>query len=325
MAAPRPASSASYLLPRYWPTWLLFGSLWLSARLPQRFLVPAGRITGRMLRWINPYRRSIVQRNLEICFSAQAPKQRADLLGKNFESLGISLLETATAAWAPAGKVRELGSIQGLEHLEAGLRKGRGAILLSGHFNSPDFCGRLLTQHLPVCFTYQEFRNPLFDSLMQRIRRRHCPALIHRHDMRGMIRALRDNQVLWYAPDQDQGERHSVFVPFFGKMAATLTTTTRLARLTGAAVLPLAIQRSPDNSSYRLTIHPAWKDYPGKSPTEDALRFNRMLESWIRISPEQYNWAHRRFKTRPDNETAPYPEKPRRIRRKQREANLKPG
>ncbi len=137
-------------------------------------------------------------------------------------------------------------------------------LLLSGHFCSLDFAGRILMNHHPACFTYQELRNRLLDQLTRKARTRNCKQLIHRHDIRGFIKALRAGEVVWYAPDQDQGRKNSVFAPLFGIPANTLNATTKLARLTGAAVMPFVIQRLPDAQGYAAENRTGPGEFPGR-------------------------------------------------------------
>jgi len=85
-------------------------------------------------------------------------------------------------------------------------------------------------------------------------------------------------------------------VPFFGIPAATNTATSRLARMTGAAVLPYFPERLPDGTGYRMVIQPALENFPTDDPIADAQRFNAILEAQIRRVPDQYLWLHRRFK-----------------------------
>ena len=92
---------------------------------------------------------------------------------------------------------------------------------------------------------------------------------------------------------------HSVFVPFFGIQAATLTATTRLARMSGAPVVPCYFHRV-GNEGYEIVLLPALEDFPGEDEVGDARRITALLEEQVRRSPEQYLWVHRRFKTRPD-------------------------
>jgi KDO2-lipid IV(A) lauroyltransferase len=85
-------------------------------------------------------------------------------------------------------------------------------------------------------------------------------------------------------------------VPFFGVPAATNTATSRLARMTGAAVLPYFQERLPGSQGYRAVIYPTLDNFPSEDPAADAERFNKLIEQQIRRAPEQYLWIHRRFK-----------------------------
>jgi len=267
---------------------------------------------------INPYRRLIVNTNLGLCFPQLDESERQQLYQRVVRSVGLSLVEEAVSLWAPDSFFDGRGTVQGLEHIKAAQAQGKGVLLLSGHFCSVDFAGRVLLRHHPVCFTYQELRNPVSNHILTNIRKKFAHRLIHRHDLRGFIKALKEGEVVWYAPDQSQERKNSVFAPFFGIQANTLTATTKLARITGAAVLPFEIVRLPDASGYVLTIRPALDNFPGENETADATRFNALLESQVREHPEQYLWLHRRFKKRPEGEQKLYPTKPRRARRMER-------
>ena len=290
----------------------------LVSLLPFCLQLAIGRWLGRILQLLSPYRRTIVRTNLELCFPDLGTRERQQLENRFYKSLGMSITETAAAMWGTDGLVNSAGSIEGLEHITAAQQQGKGVLLLSGHFCSLDFAGKILLSHQPVCFTYQELRNKLFDRIIREARNKFAHKMIHRHDLRGFIRALKSGEVVWYAPDQSQQGKNSVFAPFFGIQANTLTATTKLAKLTGAAVLPFAIQRLPGARGYALIIQPALENFPGEDETADAARFNAIIEAQVRENPEQYLWIHRRFKGRPEGEPKLYPAKPRRIKKKER-------
>lgn len=121
-----------------------------------------------------------------------------------------------------------------------------------------------------------------------------------------MLKVLRAGRAIWYAPDQDYGRKQSIFVPLFGIPAATVTATSKFARLGKAKVVPFTQQRLADGSGYRLVVHPPLEDFPGVSEEADCLRINRWIEQAVRECPAQYLWAHRRFKTRPEGEPKLY-------------------
>ncbi|MFO6011340.1 lipid A biosynthesis lauroyl acyltransferase, partial [Pseudomonas aeruginosa] len=169
----------------------------------------------------------------------------------------------------------------------------------------------LLGQVHSIDGMYREHDNPVFDYVQRRGRERHNldATAIEREDVRSMLKVLRGGRAIWYAPDQDYGAKQSLFVPLFGIPAATVTATTKFARLGRARVLPFTQSRLTDGSGYRLTIHPPLEDFPGESEEADCLRINQWVERCVRQQPEQYLWAHRRFKTRPPGEARLYPKR----------------
>jgi len=297
--------------------------MWLVVKLPFGAQQAVGRKLGLLFRLVSGYRRTVVNTNISLCFPELDTQQQAQLIKRTYESLGMSLVETAFAYWASDHEIGCYSTLEGLQHIEAAREQGKGVLLLSGHFCSLDFAGRVLALHHPVCFTYQKLRNKFLDTAIRKRRFETSEILINRFDTRGFIKALKNGHVVWYAPDQDQSRKNSVFAPFFGIPANTLTATTKLVKLTGAIVLPFHIRRLPGSEGYALTIEPALQDFPGESETEDATRFNAIIESQVRENPEQYLWMHRRFKTRPEKGEKLYPQKPRRIRKKRRRLRKK--
>lgn len=303
--SPRP-SPLRYLAPRYWPTWTMFGVLRLLVRLPWRWQMRAGTLIGRLAWHLARARRRIARTNLELCFPELTPTQRSALLRDHFDSLGRGVVETALCWWGDEQRLQHLTHIVGLHHLETAKARGKGVILLSAHFTTLELGGRLLALHAAFHVQYRRHKNPLFETVMRRARERRFEQAIARDDMRGFLRSLKAGNAVWYAPDQNHGGDHSLFAPFFGIPASTLTTPARIARISGAAVVPFYPMRAPDGSGYLLVLCPALENFPGDDALADATRLNRLLESVIREMPEQYLWVHRRFKTRPPGEPCPY-------------------
>jgi Kdo2-lipid IVA lauroyltransferase/acyltransferase len=144
---------------------------------------------------------------------------------------------------------------------------------------------------------------------MMRARIFHSEGIVLRDDPRSLVRALRKNKVVWYAPDQDFGRKTSVFAEFFGVQAATIPATARLVKMSGASVIPFVPRREKDGS-YTLTLSAALERFPVGDDIEDAQTINDIIEKEIRKSPEQYLWAHRRFKTQPDGKGLLYKKAP---------------
>ncbi|MFO1425097.1 MAG: LpxL/LpxP family Kdo(2)-lipid IV(A) lauroyl/palmitoleoyl acyltransferase [Candidatus Competibacteraceae bacterium] len=296
-----------FLAPRYWPVWLGLGLMKCMAALPFRWQLAAGGRMGRLLGKIARRRRRIAAINLELCFPEWSPAERNTLLEQHFAALGIGLFETAMAWWAPDEKLRGLARVEGAEHLERALAGGKGVILLTGHFTTLELGARFITWHQPFHAMYRSHKNPLYETVMRRERERRSrfPPLPH-EDLRGLLRAFRKGRAVWYAPDQNHGRRNSVFVPFFGIPACTITATSRLAALSGAAVVPYFPRRLAGTAGYEVVILPALEHFPGGDVTADTRRINELLEHYVRRAPDQYLWVHRRFKTRPPGSPSLY-------------------
>ncbi len=276
------------------------------AQLPYHWQFQTGKFIGAVMHLISQRRRHIAKINIKLCFPEFDEQQRRRLLKKHFASLGMSLVETAMSWWTPDARLRKLAWVEGLEHLEQALQQGKGAILLSAHFTNLEIGTHLLAIHTRFHAMYKAHKNPLFDTVMKRAREVRCEIAIPSDDVRGMLNSLKKNIAVWYASDQNYGLKHSVFVPFFAIPAATNPAPLRLARLSGAPIIPFMIQRRDEQGDYLLTLLPAMEDVPGEDIYQDLLRISRLIEAQVRKAPEQYLWVHRRFKDRPPGEAGFY-------------------
>lgn len=294
------------LNPKYWLIWLGAGVLWLCVQLPYRWQIAMGRMLGRMALPFSHHRRHVTQTNLKLCFPTLSDKALKTRLKQCFESAGIGIFETGMAWWMPTHRFSPLISIEGLRHLKQALEKQRGVLILAAHFTTLEFGGRALSLHTPYNGVYRPHKNPAFEWLMSKMREKHIHKAIWRNDVRQFMSSFKENIPVFYAPDQDYGRKHSIFVPFFGVMAATLTATSRIAKIGKTTVLPYFIYRRADGQGYIAKIHPPLENYPSNDPYQDALKINQLIEDAVLKHPEQYLWQHRRFKTRPEGEASLY-------------------
>lgn len=296
--------TASLLHPRYWPTWMALGTLRLFEPLPYALLLWLGRRVGDVLvRLPLPFVRT-AQRNLELCYPQAAAEERRRILREHFRSVGIGVFETAISWWSSDERIRKLTRLEGEDHLQAALAGGRGAILLSAHFTTLEIGARALCARVAASVMYRPTSNRVLERFLMRNRGKRAKRAIPRDDVRTLITALKDNEPVWYAPDQSYRKKGAQMVPFFGIPAATNTATSRLARMTGAAVLPYFPERLPGSQGYRMVIWPMLENFPGDDAVADAERFNKLIEAQVHRVPEQYLWIHRRFK----GLTAGYPD-----------------
>lgn len=296
-----------FMAPRYWPTWLVLGLMWSAAHLPFPVQMKLGQALGLLSYYFARARRHICEVNLRLCFPELSKSEQRQLVKRTFISNGIGLIEIAISWYRNPEDYRHRVAVSGLENLEAAMAEGRGVLLLCAHFTTLEIGGFLFTLFQNMDVTYRPNKNPLFQAAMFNGRIRHYKNVYDRRDARGAMRSLKAGRILWYAPDQDYGAKHSVFVPFFGNPAATITATSRFARIGNAAVVFFSHYRNQDNSGYHLEFSPAISDFPSGDEKADAMTTNRLVEDAIRKRPDQYLWLHKRFKTQEAGKAArPY-------------------
>jgi KDO2-lipid IV(A) lauroyltransferase len=284
------------LSPRYWPTWAGLGVLRLLSLLPFSAQLAVGTALGAMLRRLPIRFVRIARRNIDLCLPQLGAAERRRLLNRHFVSLGIALLEIAAAWWCPAARLARISTVEGMEHVRNALARGRGAILLTAHFTPLEIGGRIVAAATPVNIVYRPTDNEVLAHVLGRCRSRNGGHAIPRDDIRSMIAALKNNEVVWYAPDQSYRKKGAEMVSLFGIPAPTNTATSRIARMTGAAVLPYFVERLPGSAGYRVVIQPPLENFPSDCPRADAERFHRLIEAQVHAVPDQYLWIHRRFK-----------------------------
>ncbi|MCC6474252.1 MAG: lipid A biosynthesis acyltransferase [Burkholderiales bacterium] len=285
---------------------LLVGGMWLVHRLPLPVLSRIGSGLGSLLFLLARERRAVCEINLERCFPDMDPARRSRLAREHFRVLTRALLERGLLWWAPRARLLRLVRVEGREHLDAA-RKGP-VIVLAPHFVALDAGGTRLGCDLELAALYARQKSALMDRMLRRGRSRFLPSrLISRQEgIRPAVTALREGLPLYYLPDQDYGPRDSIFVPFFGVPAATITGLARLARVAGASVVPCVSRMLPGGAGYVTRFYPAWRDFPSGDVGADTRRMNAFIEERVLEMPEQYNWAHKRFKTRPQGEARWY-------------------
>jgi len=271
--------------------------LWLLSWLPQSLLSACGRLVGRLLWHFGHERRHVALTNLGLCFPELAEAQKSALARRHFEAFGRSFVERGLLWWGSPQRIHRRVRLVGAERLAA--LRDRPLILLVPHFVGLDAAWTRLSMEIDMSGIYANQKNPVFNAALYRGRGRFGrPLMLSRQDgMRRGIKAIKAGYPFFYLPDMDYGARDAIFVPFFGVPAATITALSRLARLTGATVLPVIACQTPHGNV--IEIGEAWPDFPGTDVEADTRRMNAFIEAAVRRMPEQYFWLHKRFKTRP--------------------------
>jgi len=295
------------LAPRYWLSWIGLGVVRLVGGLPLAMQRALGRALGVLTARLPGERRCVAACNIELCFPELNPAQRALLLRAALRDLGMLLVEFALAWFGSARALARVPcAIEGLEHLEHCRAQDRGVLLVGAHFSHLELCARLVSQRIRIAGVYRVMDDPVFERAVLRARLSYADAMWPKEDLRRIVKYLKAGGTVWYAPDQDMRGKDSVFVPFFGVPAATITATHHLARLSGAAVIPFFHRRNADGRGYTIRLQAPLDNFPSGDVSADTARVNACVEQMVREAPAQYLWIHKRFKSRPENEAPLY-------------------
>lgn len=303
----RPGFRAAWLGPRFWATWLGFGFLWLMSITPRRMRVALAGGLGRLVMQRNAKRREIVQTNLAWCFPERSEAERERMAKDYFRYFAQVVLDTGLFWWAGERRFRRNIVLENDQALAASLAAGRRVIIVTCHTLGLDRGGVALSADYPFETFVNEARNPLVEWMSARRRVRFGGLVFPRSGgLRPVIRALRQGYALYILTDEDLGPESSVYAPFFGIPRATLTTPSRIAKMSGADVFTSMTYYDDETGRYVVKLFPQLENFPGENEQQDAERLNRIIEQMIRERPEQYMWSLRIFQTLPDGAPPPY-------------------
>jgi len=302
-----PRFEARFLLPRFWPTWLMIGILYLISWLPYRLQLILGRGVGLLFLRTMKKRVNICMRNLELAYPDMPLKERTRITREVFKNSGIALFETGMAWWWPDWRVKRKVTVKGYDLLKETMANGQGVFAILFHFLALEMHARCAGLFYPAVGLYRPHNNPLMEYLQTKGRSRSNKYLLPKKDVRGMLDALADGELAGYLPDQDYGRNRAVFVPLFAVPdAATTTGTSIFANHPNAVTLICTLDRLPGAKGYVLEFKKPLQQIPSGDDTEDAKRINQELEVAVNANREMYMWMHRRFKTRPQPEMESY-------------------
>lgn len=195
---------------------------------------------------------------------------------------------------------------EGIEHLDEAQAMGKGVILVSAHFgNFPLLLAKLGLEGYKVNTVARPLRNRLIEGQIKKRREKLKITIINSIPRKtciyDSIHCLRSNECLFVLLDQNFGTG-GVFVDFFGTKAATAIGPLVLARRTGAAIVPCFIMRQKDGT-HSIVFKPRLEFSDSGNDEEKIFdlvqKITGIIESYIRNSPQEWAWIHRRWKSRP--------------------------
>ncbi len=290
---------------------LVAGLLWGLGRLPRRWALRVGMLLARLLASVLPRLWWVGADNLALAFPDLPERERRRLLHGCITNLGRLLGEFSQFPKLHPGNIHEVVEYEGFEHFAAAQAQGRGVIFFTGHLGAWELSAfaHALYGH-PLNILVRPIDNPLVDRLITRRRTASGNHILSKHrDLRGLVARLRRGETVGILADVHVQPQHGLFCPFFGRPASTSPLVARLARRTGAIVLPGYLVWDARRGRHRLVFEPPVPlvqtvDEAGDI-RENTLRLTRCWEAIVRRYPDQWLWIHRRWKSQPRPDLAP--------------------
>jgi len=263
---------------------------------------------GLVFRLAGGERRKTLQ-NIRIAYEGRLsePEVRSQGL-RTWKNLGRNLFEVIHwTRWAREKITSQVVRSHGLENVEKAATRGKGFFVVTAHLGNWELLGGYLGQRHQGSALAQKLYDPRFDEIVNRFRHEKLGAIqmIKRGlALRGVLEALKEKQFILALCDQDTGQ-DGVFVPFFGKSAWTQSGVARIARKTGAALVPAFVVRGVDGQ-FELHVEPEIEVPHTPDAEKDVLKavrqYTQVIETYVKAYPDQWVWMHERWKTRPPGE-----------------------
>lgn len=284
-----------------------------------RTLVEAAARLGRSYARLGAPRVDVARINLEIAFPDWSARDREVVLIESFADSARSLAELLLLQGPHRGALLRSFRLEGESEVRDALANSAsgGVIALTAHFGSWELSA-VGAQHLgiPVCVVHRNFSNPLIAELLKswRVAAGIDVVALGRAGF-GVLRALRRGKVVVMLADQDAKRSEGVFAPFFSRLASSRSGPAMIAMTTDTPVLPVFTFREKSASGewrhVMRVLPPLALEFAGDDEqaaiVRNVTRMNVAIEDAIRLSPEHWMWAHRRWRTQPDGAPRSYP------------------
>ncbi len=290
--------------------WLLKGTAKALALLPRRVALALARHWGRMLAQVLRLRRRPALEALARSFPEKTESERRAIYAEVCGHQALNMMELMRFVGGREAELSANLEVGGEEIVKAALARGKGVLVLIAHFGNY----ALLALEVPKLFGYplsviaKPLKNRALNELWWEMQRKAGVNGIPSHNAyRASVRALRNHELVGFMMDQNRPNPQGVYVDFFGRKASTTPGLAFMAAQTGAPVVPVFMRRLPDGRQ-RVEARPLLEPPPDRKEETilaHTAAYTKIIEDEIRRYPEQWLWFHKRWKSRPPEETAP--------------------
>jgi KDO2-lipid IV(A) lauroyltransferase len=248
-------------------------------------------------------RQQVAINNIQLAFPGVSDKRARQIARCSAQNFGMTFCEFLHLNAASPQSIRDYVIVEGEEYLNEGFDRGKGVILLTGHFGNWEALGARAAQLFNIAAISRPTSNQGVQEHLNKIRQKINMDLIYPSEgARPPLRFLRKNNALAILPDQYAGE-HGLMLPFFGHRTSVWPSVSHMAMVSGATVVPsFGVRKKPWISNGKLIakLSPGYQVFPGddkdKAVREGTMRMVTELENIVRQYPEQWMWLHRRWR-----------------------------
>jgi KDO2-lipid IV(A) lauroyltransferase len=287
---------------------LLKAAAFIFGHIPLGLAVFLGKTLGRLAFLIDRKRSAVTIENLRAALGDRTTHaERLNIAREVYENLGITLFEFMRIPWLKPGDLDGYVEAEGTERLKGALERGKGVILLTAHLGNWELMAAFYgLTGFPVDVVVRDLDSPLFEEFVQWARTRCGNRIVSKgRAMRPLLKTLAANGIAGILLDQNVALAEGVFVDYFGMPACTNKGPAMLATVSGAAVIPTFIVRI--GRTHRVLIGTEIPMVETGDREADAIKnteaMTRAIEDVVRKHPGQWFWVHRRWKTRPPQES----------------------
>ncbi len=293
----------------YAPIWLILKVMGFLPRSLARLL---GISLAYLIYFLHPRLRRVGMRNLEMALAEKPARERRKIVRGVFRTLGRQLADFCQLPSYNLKNIDKLAVYEGFEAFDAARARGKGVLFLTAHLGGWEIGSFMHSLHgNTMAVVVRPLDNPYLDRLVTRYRTMHGNRTFEKQEFaRGLLSAMKAGETVGVLMDQNMTPPQGVFVDFFGIPACTASGIARVALRTDAAVVPAFTIWDPAIGKYRVHFEPALSLIRTKDNEADVVantaKFTKIIEEFVRKTPDQWLWVHKRWKTRPEGQPPLY-------------------
>jgi KDO2-lipid IV(A) lauroyltransferase len=276
--------------------------------LPYPQALKLGTLVVRTLFPLFPKYRRIALENISHAFPELNSREHQQILDEHLHHLGYLIADTfwksrMNQRWF----TRYVRYAPGAEETERRLidqaRRKSGFILITGHLGTWEDIAQFVGYRMNGAIVYKTIRNRFLDNWFRKHRSRLGTGVFTMEETPLLVKYLKQGGVIALASDQNAGTS-GIFIDFLNRPASTYKGPATIAYLTGAPMIFISLIHRGDGTVILDFEDLGTLKKEDFSSKEEAIRVGterwvRTLEKFIRKTPGQYFWVHRRWKTTP--------------------------